>query len=58
MWNPVLGEVHCLTLEEGNEHDRFAVCVKKDGIIGHAPRALTFKEILPITLSLINAALD
>ena len=41
MWNPVLGEVHCLALEEGNEHDRFAVCVKRgDEIIGHVPREL------------------
>ena len=37
VWNPVLGEVHCLALEEGNEHDRFAVCVKRDEIIGHVP---------------------
>ena len=37
MWNPVLGEVHCLALEEGNERDRFAVSVKRDEIIGHVP---------------------
>ena len=29
VWNPVLGEVHCLVLEEGNKHDRFAVCCKE-----------------------------
>ena len=23
VWNPVLGEVHCLALEEGNENDCF-----------------------------------
>ena len=44
VWTPVLGEVHCLALEEGNEHDRFPVCVKRDEIIGHVPRALTFTE--------------
>ena len=44
MWNPVLGKVHRLALEEGNEHDRFAVCVKRDEIIGHVPRALTIAE--------------
>ena len=31
-------------LEEGKKHDRFAVCVKRDEIIGHVPRALTFTE--------------
>ena len=41
MWNPVLGEVHCLALEEGNKHDHFAVCVKRDEIIGHIPRELS-----------------
>ena len=41
VWNPVLGEVHCLALEEGNEHDRFAVCVKRNEIIGHIPRELS-----------------
>ena len=41
MWNPVLGEVHCLVLEEGNEHDRFAVGVERDEIIGHVPRELS-----------------
>ena len=41
VWNPVLGELHYLALEEGNEHDRFAVCVKRgDEIIGHVPREL------------------
>ena len=44
VWNPVLSKVHRLALEEGNEHDRFAVCVKRDEIIGHVPRALTFAE--------------
>ena len=44
VWNPVLGEVHILALEEGNEHDRFAVCVKRgDEIIGHVPRELSSK---------------
>ena len=111
VWNPVLGEVHCLVLEEGNKHDH---CVEKgDEIIGHVPRELStevwrflrhggrstcevigrrkcrvgtrrfaskpshhivdffvnlinwlfpkplhLRNILPITLSLINAALD
>ena len=42
VWNPVLGEVHCLAPEEGNEHDRFAICVKRgDEIIGHIPRELS-----------------
>ena len=41
VWNPVLGEVHCPALEEGNEHDRFAICVKRDEIIGHIPRELS-----------------
>ena len=44
VWNPVLGEVHCLALEEGNEHDRFAVCVKRgDEIVGHVLRELSSK---------------
>ena len=44
VWNPVLGEVHCLALEEGNEHDCFAVCVKRDEInIGHIPRELSLE---------------
>ena len=30
VWSPVLGEVHCLALEEGNEHDHFTTCVKRD----------------------------
>ena len=32
VWSPALGEVHCLALEEGNEHehDRFTACVKRD----------------------------
>ena len=31
--------VHCLALEVRNEHDRFAVCVKRvNEIIGHVPR--------------------
>ena len=41
VWNPVLGEVNCLALEKGNEYDRFAVCVKRDEIIGHVPRQLS-----------------
>ena len=42
VWNPVLGEVHCLALEEGNKHDHFAICVKRgDEIIDHVPRELS-----------------
>ena len=29
VWNPVLGKIHCLDPEEGNKHDRFAVCVER-----------------------------
>ena len=44
VWSPVLGEVLCLALEEGNEHDRFAVCVKRgEQIVGHVPRELSSK---------------
>ena len=28
-------------LEEGNEHDHFAVCVNRDEIIGHVPGELS-----------------
>ena len=38
VWNPFLGKVHCLALEKGNGHNRFAVCVKRDEIIGPIPR--------------------
>ena len=42
VWSPVLGEVLCLALEEGNKHDRFAVCVKRgEQIVGHVPRELS-----------------
>ena len=41
VWNPVFGEVHCLALKERNEHDHFAVCVKRDEVIGHVPRELS-----------------
>ena len=42
VWNPIVGETHCLQLEEGNEHDCFAVCVKRGGeTIGHVPRELS-----------------
>ena len=41
-WTPSVGEVLLLVKEEGNEHDRFAVSVMKDGfIIGHAPMELS-----------------
>ena len=44
VWTLVLGEVHRLEIEEGNEHDRFAVCVKRnDEIIGDVPRELSSK---------------
>ena len=36
-----VGEVHCLALEEGNKHDHFAICVKRDEIIDHVPRELS-----------------
>lgn len=42
MWTPVLGEVNYLEIEEGNEHDHFAVCVKRGNeIVGHVPRELS-----------------
>ena len=42
VWSPSVGEVLLLVKEEGNEHDRFAVSVMKDGfIVGNAPRELS-----------------
>ena len=42
VWTPVLGEVHRLEIEEGNEHNHFAAFVKRgDEIIGHVPRELS-----------------
>ena len=57
-----------ISVEEGNEHDRFAVCnnnvlKRGDEIIGHVPRLRAvqrswhLRKTLPITLSLINTAL-
>ena len=44
VWTPVLGEVYRLEIGEDNEHDCFAVCVKRsDEIIGHVPRKLSSK---------------
>ena len=38
IWRPLVGEVLTLEREEGNTHDRFAVCLLKDAIVvGHVP---------------------
>lgn len=42
IWTPVLGEELLVEQEHGNEHDRYAVSVKKnDMIVGHLPRSLS-----------------
>ena len=45
VWSPTIGEVLQLSREEGNEHDRFAVCLLKPGAVtvGHVPRDLSRK---------------
>ena len=42
VWTPFNGEILPLSIEDGNEHDSFAVAVLKDTVIvGHAPRELS-----------------
>ena len=44
VWTPVLGEVLSVSIEEGNSHDRFAVCMKRGKlIVGHVPREISCK---------------
>ncbi len=45
VWSPIIGEVLELLREEGNEHDRFAVCLLKPRAetVGHVPRELSRK---------------
>ena len=39
IWTPSLGEIRMVFPEPLNDHDRHAVCVKKDDVIvGHVPR--------------------
>ena len=39
IWTPSLGEILMVFPEPLNDHDRHAVCVKKDDVIvGHVPR--------------------
>lgn len=41
-WSPVLGEILYCEREPRNEHDRFAVALRKDGeIVGHVPRTIS-----------------
>ena len=38
IWTPVIGKERYLEPKESNEHDKYAVAVKKDGeIVGHVP---------------------
>ena len=38
IWTPVVGDILCVNEETSNEHDDFAVCVRKEGtIVGHVP---------------------
>ena len=40
IWTHVIGEELCLEPEESNEHDAYAVAVRKDGeTVGHAPHS-------------------
>ena len=42
VWTPVVGEELILEPEDCNEHDKFAVAVKRnDEIIGHMPRSFS-----------------
>ena len=44
VWSPTVGEVLQLSREEGNAHDRFAVClVKGEVVVDHVPRELSRK---------------
>lgn len=41
-WTPYIGEILRGEVEENNEHDKYAVSIKKDGeIVGHIPRSLS-----------------
>ena len=42
VWTPVIGEELYLEPEESNEHDKYAVAVRKDGeIVRHVPRSFS-----------------
>ena len=42
VWTPELGEELSLVTEDGNEYDKYAVAVIKDGdVVGHMPRSLS-----------------
>ena len=43
IWTPFLGEILRAEMEEGNEEDRFAVAILKDGgvVVGHVPRSFS-----------------
>ena len=42
IWTPSIGETLSVVVEEGNEHDSYAVAVKKNSdIVGHVPRELS-----------------
>ena len=42
IWTPSVGEKLPLVTEVGNLHDKYAVCIKKDGeIVGHVPRGIS-----------------
>ena len=44
VWTSSLEEVLPLSTEDGNDHDRFAVCVKRrEEIVGHIPREISRK---------------
>lgn len=41
IWEPIIGERLLISPEEGNEHDRTAVSILKEGqIVGHVPREM------------------
>ena len=41
-WTPHIGQVLQTATESGNEHDRFAVAVRKDdNTVGHMPREIS-----------------
>ena len=42
VWTPEVGKELSLVTEDGNEHDKYAVAVIKDGyVVGHMPRSLS-----------------
>ena len=44
VWTLVLGEVLSVSIEEGNSHDRFAVCMKREKLkVGLVPREISRK---------------